>query len=59
MKRKFSYWCAFITLVFLCLPVTAFAADNPVGVAYRGHIQGRRGLPCRWQLGGQPDNHRH
>lgn len=39
MKNKFIYWCAFITLVFLCLPVTALAADNPVGVAYRGHIQ--------------------
>ncbi|WP_170253954.1 leucine-rich repeat protein [Acetobacterium paludosum] len=39
MNSKFIYWCAFITLVFLCLPVTTLAADNPVGVAYRGHIQ--------------------
>lgn len=39
MKNKAIYWCAFITLVFLCLPITALAADNPVGVAYRGHIQ--------------------
>ncbi|MBC3887860.1 leucine-rich repeat protein [Acetobacterium paludosum] len=39
MKNKWLYWCGLITLIFLCLPITAWAADNPVGVSYRGHIQ--------------------
>ncbi|MBI4857288.1 MAG: cadherin-like beta sandwich domain-containing protein [Acetobacterium woodii] len=39
MKSKFIFWCTFVTMLLLCLPVTALAADNPVGVAYRGHIQ--------------------
>lgn len=39
MKNKWLYWCGLITLALLCLPVTAWAADNPVGVSYRGHIQ--------------------
>jgi len=39
MKNKWLYWCGLIILAFLCLPVTAWAADNPVGVEYRGHIQ--------------------
>nr|WP_320026424.1 leucine-rich repeat protein [uncultured Acetobacterium sp.] len=39
MKSKLIYWCAFITLFLLCLPATALAADDLVGVAYRGHIQ--------------------
>lgn len=28
-----------VTRALLCLPVTVSAADNPVGLAYRGHIQ--------------------
>lgn len=39
MKNKFIYWCVLITLVLLCLPVTAMAANDTPGVAYRGHIQ--------------------
>lgn len=39
MQHKRFYWWALMTLVFLGLPATALAADNPPGVAYRGHIQ--------------------
>ncbi|MBU4439795.1 MAG: leucine-rich repeat protein [Acetobacterium sp.] len=39
MKSKLICWCAFMTLFLLCLPATVLAANNPVGVAYRGHIQ--------------------
>lgn len=46
MKSKFIFWCTFVTMLLLCLPVTALAADNPVGVAYRGHIQDRGDYPA-------------
>lgn len=39
MKIKLLYWVGLMILVFLCLTVTAFAVDSPVGVVYRGHIQ--------------------
>ncbi|WP_169727725.1 leucine-rich repeat protein [Acetobacterium malicum] len=39
MQHKRFYWWALMTLVFLGFPATALAADNPPGVAYRGHIQ--------------------
>lgn len=39
MQHKLFYWWALMILVFLGLPATALAADNPPGVAYRGHIQ--------------------
>ena len=45
MKHKLCYWGALVTLVLLCLPVTAWAVDSPVGVAYRGHIQDRGDYP--------------
>jgi len=45
MKNKLFYGWVLITLVFLGLPITAWAVDSPVGVAYRGHIQDRGDYP--------------
>jgi hypothetical protein len=39
MKIKLLYWVGLMILVFLCLTVTAFAVDSPVGVVYWGDIQ--------------------
>ncbi|WP_414733977.1 leucine-rich repeat protein [Acetobacterium carbinolicum] len=46
MNNKFVYQCALITILFLWLPLTAWAADNPVGVSYRGHIQDQGDYPA-------------
>ncbi|WP_414151683.1 leucine-rich repeat protein [Acetobacterium carbinolicum] len=45
MNNKLVYQCALITLLFLWLPLTVWAADNPVGVSYRGHIQDQGDYP--------------
>lgn len=39
MKIKWRYTGVLVSLLLLCWPVTAWAVDSPVGVAYRGHIQ--------------------
>ncbi|WP_303867637.1 leucine-rich repeat protein [Acetobacterium wieringae] len=45
MKKKFVYWCACWALIFIVVPLSAAAAEQPVGVAYRGHIQDRGDYP--------------
>ncbi|MBI4856634.1 MAG: leucine-rich repeat protein [Acetobacterium woodii] len=39
ISNKLIFWLACCTLLGLFLPMSASAAANPVGVAYRGHIQ--------------------
>jgi len=39
MRIKLLYTGVLVSLLFLCLPVTTWAVDSPVGVAYRDHIQ--------------------
>lgn len=45
MNNKLLYLCVITALVFMCLPATASAANEPAGVAYRGHIQDRGDYP--------------
>jgi uncharacterized protein YjdB len=46
MKNKRFYWCLFFVLIFLCVPMPALAANDAIGVAYRGHVQDLGDVPA-------------
>lgn len=55
MKKKLVYWCVCWALVFLTMPLSAGAAELPVGVSYRGHIQDRGDYPLDGSWVDSPD----